>query len=89
MKNMAVGSKRFAGIAVAKLQLVPPEAFTCEARQPLGLPAAGVPKAVGQIVPARSGPLVLKGSQIPYVAVLGSSLKSPFRIAAVGTLKVC
>src|SRR5712692_5863662 len=90
---MAVGSSMPPGICVAKLHVEMPlaaPASTDDARQPWlpkGLPATGVPKAVRWNRPVLgSGPTVVVGFQSPPETTLGSSLKSPWRIFAVGTV---
>src|SRR5882724_6588499 len=93
MKYMAVGSRRLCGICVAKLQVGFPLALPAsmaEARQPSlpnGLPATGVPKACLSNKPLALGPTVLYGSQRPFEMTSASSLKSPCRMRAVGTVK--
>src|SRR5437762_10760677 len=98
MKYMAVGSSMFAGNCAEKMQVctggsIAAPASTDEFTHPLApkeFPGAGVPKAVRRNSPEVPftvvGPTVVKGFQRPNCATLGSSLKFPCRISAVGTV---
>src|SRR5579864_89728 len=92
MKNIATGSSRFWGIWGEKLQVGFPAAVPAstavfmQPSAPNGLPGTGVPNAVRVNKPLELGPAVLYGSQRPKLDVAGSSLKSPLRMRAVGTV---
>src|SRR2546430_1723088 len=93
MKYMAVGSRRLCGICVAKLQVGFPLALPAsmaDAMQPSlpnGLPVTGVPNACRSNNPFALGPTDVYGSQRPFEITSASSLKSPWRMRAVGTVK--
>src|SRR5689334_22354053 len=91
MKNIAAGSSRLCGICVEKLQVGLPDSMAVfvHPSAPNGFPGIGVPKAVRVYIPLEFGPTVLYGSQSPLLAIVGSSLKSPLRMRAVGTEKTC
>ena len=74
------------GIWVLNVQVGVVLASTIVFKHPLG--TKGVPKAVRWNRPLALGPVVLHGFQMPKVAALGSSLKLPERMAAVGTVKI-
>src|ERR1051326_7503115 len=90
---MPIGSSLLFGICVEKLHVLnPPDApaSTAEFMHPSfpnGLPATGVPKACLSNIPEEFGPAVLYGSQMPLETEFGSSLKFPWRISGVGTVK--
>src|SRR5579864_959874 len=88
MKNMAAGSRRLWGICVAKLQVGFPDSTAAfvQPSEPNGLPGIGVPKAVRENSPLEFGPTVEYGSHTPKLSDDGSSLISPVRMRAVGTV---